>query len=292
MFSFHAEHYQIGLPEGQSGFCWRSAQLGAMPRPHRHTELELNLVLRGTAAYLLGDRRYDLRRHSLVWLFPEQAHILLEQSPDYQMWVCVFKPALVSQVCATETAHLLKSLNPPGFFCKTLGAETASRLNKLMAEVAASKLVDPARHEAGLGYALLSAWAAWQDAPEAAGDGGADIHPAVEAAVRLLRSSEETCPTDLDRLAQAVGLSAAHLSRLFHAQVGQSVTEFRSRQRLERFFRLYGMGRRLTLLDAALAAGFGSYPQFHRVFTRLMGTGPAEFRRSQGTPLETVNNAL
>ena len=67
-----------------------------------------------------------------------------------------------------------------------------------------------------------------------------------QAAVRLLRSSEETCPEDLDRLAQAVGLSAAHLSRLFHAQVGQSVTEFRSRQRLERFFRLYGAGRRLT----------------------------------------------
>ena len=28
------------------------------PRAHRHAELELNLVVRGSASYLLGERRY------------------------------------------------------------------------------------------------------------------------------------------------------------------------------------------------------------------------------------------
>jgi AraC-like DNA-binding protein len=32
---------------------------------------------------------------------------------------------------------------------------------------------------------------------------------------------------------------------------------------------------RATLTRAALDAGFGSYPQFYRVFRRLTGVGPA-----------------
>jgi AraC-like DNA-binding protein len=32
----------------------------------------------------------------------------------------------------------------------------------------------------------------------------------------------------------------------------------------------------LCSLDAALAAGFGSYSQFYRTFTRLVGVGPRE----------------
>jgi AraC-like DNA-binding protein len=33
------------------------------------------------------------------------------------------------------------------------------------------------------------------------------------------------------------------------------------------------------MLDAALEAGFGSYPQFHRVFKRMMGHSPMQFRQ-------------
>jgi AraC-like DNA-binding protein len=33
------------------------------------------------------------------------------------------------------------------------------------------------------------------------------------------------------------------------------------------------------MLDAALEAGFGSYPQFHRIFKRVMGRSPGKYRR-------------
>jgi AraC-like DNA-binding protein len=32
------------------------------------------------------------------------------------------------------------------------------------------------------------------------------------------------------------------------------------------------------MLAAALEAGFGSYPQFHRIFRRVMGCSPGEYR--------------
>ena len=44
---------------------------------HRRLELELNFVISGQAAYLLPNFRFDVRRHSLCWLFPAQDHVLL-----------------------------------------------------------------------------------------------------------------------------------------------------------------------------------------------------------------------
>jgi transcriptional regulator GlxA family with amidase domain len=105
------------------------------------------------------------------------------------------------------------------------------------------------------------------------------VHPAVEIAARLIQ--HETEPLRVDELAHRAGLSACHLSRLFHAQTGVTLIDFRNRQRLERFLHLYGQGRRMNMLEAATHAGFGSYAQFHRVFKRLMGYAPAEYRRNQ-----------
>jgi AraC-like DNA-binding protein len=77
-----------------------------------------------------------------------------------------------------------------------------------------------------------------------------------------------------------VGLSAPHLSRLFNTQMGLSITRFRNQQRLQRFVRLYGNGRRTTALAAAHEAGFGSYAQFYRVFRQETGRSPAVLRNA------------
>ena len=98
-----------------------------------------------------------------------------------------------------------------------------------------------------------------------------------ERAARLLR--DEADPLPLDQVAARVGLSASRLSRLFHQQTGVTLVDFRNRQRIQRFLRLYGRGRRVSISQAALDAGFGSYPQFHRVFKQQMGCSPADYRR-------------
>ena len=106
---------------------------------------------------------------------------------------------------------------------------------------------------------------------------GRNVHPAVEKAATLIRDEVE--PWTLDRLARQVDLSPSRLSYLFKSQTGASLVHFRQRQQIERFLRLYGEGKSRTLLSAALDAGFGSYPQFHRVFKNYMRVSPREYRR-------------
>jgi len=247
---------------------------------HRHKELELNLVLKGTAAYLLGDRRYELRRNTLVWLFPGQDHILLDKSENYEMCLGLFKPWLIESVCRTEIHKVLMQANPSGYFCRQLG-EDASRSLETLLEAVATAADDLDRLNAGLAWALLSAWRAFNSADDT--DTGVELHPAVDRAVRLMRSSD--VPESLEDLAAAAGLSLSRLSKVFKAQMGVGLVDFRNRGRMESFLNLYGQGRRLSITTAALEAGFGSYPQFHRVFRDHMGCSPAEYRRKLAAKL-------
>jgi len=82
-------------------------------------------------------------------------------------------------------------------------------------------------------------------------------------------------------LASGVGLSPSRLSRLFKQQTGLTLVHFRQRIALERFLQMYDPRHGKTLLATALAAGFGSYAQFHRVYKRVLRCSPREHARDQ-----------
>jgi AraC-like DNA-binding protein len=54
---------------------------------------------------------------------------------------------------------------------------------------------------------------------------------------------------------------------------------YRQRRCLEKFLDLFARTPERKLMSLALQAGFGSYPQFHRVFVKEMGMPPAQFVR-------------
>jgi methylphosphotriester-DNA--protein-cysteine methyltransferase len=58
--------------------------------------------------------------------------------------------------------------------------------------------------------------------------------------------------------------------------------DYRAQKRLQRFFELSeGATEHGHLQDIARQAGFGSYSQFHRVHTRLIGKAPRAHQRRQ-----------
>ena len=77
-------------------------------------------------------------------------------------------------------------------------------------------------------------------------------------------------------------MSASRLSRLFHQQVGTTLVAYRARRRVDRFLALRRRHPQRSLLALALAAGFGSYAQFHRAFRAATGVAPARWRDGQG----------
>ena len=237
---------------------------------HSHEELEYNLVSHGTCSYLVGERRYDLRRGSLIWLFPDQEHVLINPSPDCEMWIVVLRPEALRRAVRSGLDPRLLERNPPWMLAKALLPAAFAAHDRLLQHQFAHA-GELARANAGLPYAVLDAWAAFQGA-DAEEDANV-IDPAIDLAARLL--SRTDAPEDLVVLAKRVGLSPSRLSRLFNRQLGVSIADYRNRIRLERFLDQYVSTA--TLLDAALAAGFGSYPQFHRVFRQFLGVTPRAY---------------
>ena len=266
---------QLHLPSAWDGNLWYYRNLGRTHAMHHHVELEFNLVTQGSGLYLLANRKYRIRRGDLLWLFPAQEHVLIEQTLDFEMWIGVFKPAAVRHLVLDPAARVLAETNPAGDYCRRLPRQDLARLEDLFADILRAQ-DRPGLFNAGLRYGLLRTWDHFEHAADVPVD---DVHPAVEKAARLIRN--ETAVAGLTELARRSGLSPARLSRLFKQQTGIGLVDFRNRQRIERFLQLYGTGQRLTMLDAALEAGFGSYPQFHRIFKRVMGGSPGVYHRRQ-----------
>lgn len=100
----------------------------------------------------------------------------------------------------------------------------------------------------------------------------------VGAAIARLRVDPNE---DRHAMAKALGTTADRLGRVFKAEMGETLPEYRNRLRLERFFSVVDREGG-NLLGSALDAGFGSYAQFHRVFHQVFHCAPIEYLKRQG----------
>ncbi len=271
---------------------------------HHHIELEVNLVVQGTITYVVDGLRFSFSPRTLLWLFPEQDHQLVDRSANAKFYVAVFKPALINRSCRTpaynglkrktnEQGGVLSTLLKPDSFDlieKTMaslmeGALDADLLNREAGFGQTSNFSfqhsDPDALNAGLHYLLLLSWRS-----HLMGKATRDpvvLHPVVRRALKLL--SEETREFSLEDLGRSCGASKSYLSRKFHQQIGVSLTHYRNSLRLSRFFEQYQQPDQKTITEAVYGAGFGSYAQFYKVFSQVYGRGPRDCLRSSSQPM-------
>jgi AraC family transcriptional regulator len=82
----------------------------------------------------------------------------------------------------------------------------------------------------------------------------------------------------LKEMAQSVGLSTAHFSQMFRKSAGESPHQFVLRQRIERGKEMLRVAEG-RILDIAIACGFKTQQHFARVFRKLCGASPTEYRQ-------------
>jgi AraC-like DNA-binding protein len=235
---------------GRRAQAWRHQPAYRRPR-HFHPEPELNAVCKGNAVIGLGDRVVRLGPGGVVLFHPGQDHVLLEASPDLELWVMALRPDLADQA--------LHSLSRAASVGQSLSASAVTTLEDTLAGLAQ------------VGDATVVETRT------------VDIFSMVQTQlftnhVLSRRALEEvsTRPTTAGaELAQQFGVDQSVLSRNFHAAFGLTFVSYRARQRAMAFVRLVDQGQSLT--SAALDAGFGSYAQCHRVLTKVLGCSPNRY---------------
>src|SRR5262245_22088261 len=93
---------------------------------------------------------------------------------------------------------------------------------------------------------------------------------------------EQHLDADLPRasLARVAHFSPFHFHRLFRALVGENVSEYVRRLRLESAAVALKTSEK-SVLEIALAAGYGTHEAFTRAFRQMFGASPTQFRAGQ-----------
>lgn len=108
----------------------------------------------------------------------------------------------------------------------------------------------------------------------------ATMPPLVEQACKLVRA-EHARPLSLPDFAKRLGVSAGHLSRVFHHNTGLRFVEYVARVRAERAkAQIVDTDKPVT--DVAFACGFQSLSQFNRTMRAHFGCQPRELRQKPG----------
>lgn len=166
--------------------------------------------------------------------------------------------------------------NSPEIYLRTLVARDADRLLRFIKD-GARHTQDTDFHNTALLHTTNLAWLLWRQVMESTA-AQTTLHPAIERAAELLNESE----IDLQPLARKLRVSESYLSRLFHKQMGLTLVDFRNRVRVRRFLANCVPGTNANILEAALQSGFGSYPQFNKVFKSIMGQPPTKYFKAGG----------
>jgi AraC family transcriptional regulator len=84
----------------------------------------------------------------------------------------------------------------------------------------------------------------------------------------------------LAEMARTVGLGRSHFGKAFHASFGRTPYRYLHERRIEKAKELLLDDRR-TIVSVALDVGFSSHGHFTKVFRKVTGTTPSQFRRDR-----------
>jgi AraC-like DNA-binding protein len=113
-------------------------------------------------------------------------------------------------------------------------------------------------------------------------DAPTGVPPLVERAYRIVHA-DYARPIRLPLLAQRLGVSAAHLSRIFHHATGLRLVDYVARYRAERARAMLADVEAKSVAEVARSCGFASISQFNRVFKTTFGSSPRTLRRPRLT---------
>ena len=103
-------------------------------------------------------------------------------------------------------------------------------------------------------------------------------------------AQHKTEPLSLSAVAKAAGASVFHFCKVFHKATGLKFTDYVARVRLEEArTQLLNPNRRIS--EVAYDVGFQSLTQFNRMFKRVFGQSPSEFRQHLATGKRTSKAA-
>lgn len=249
---------------------------------HRHAFFELVYIVSGTATHYLMEETAQLQAGDYFIVDTGSIHCY-QDVRDFQIINCLFLPEYIDRAltdCPSLSSLLSNQVLRFGIPVNTQTADrifhdtngAVGRIIRTMEQEYAAK---------GTGYmellrcyltqVLVCAVRASEEAERIR-----TPHSITTALVDHLRC-HYTEPLSLTELSQKLNYTPQYVSSLFHKDTGMSLQEFLQRMRIEEACRLIEQGEQ-QMARIAQEVGYGDVKHFARVFRRIKGVSPREFR--------------
>jgi AraC-like DNA-binding protein len=258
--------------------AWQAAPL-VMPGPHVHTDIELNLLLTGSATYFLAGRFHEMRAGRLVVFWAGMPHRLtgVAQGTDYY---CMTLPL------AWFLGWGIEGTLPPRLLAGDLIQEQDEEQSRNDLALFGRWVADlKTRRPEPRRIALLEVEArlrrlalAITEAPiRERGAGGDAIRGQYMERMAATVGERYREHLTVAQIADAVGLNSNYAMTVFREGCGLSLWEYVTRLRVSHAQRLL-LTTDWTVERIGLDCGFGSPSRFFAAFRRLCGCTPRAYR--------------
>lgn len=256
---------------------WRGYP-GLMSLPHRHDDIELNLVEAGRMTYVFGSRQITLQAGQFVLFWAAAPHQLIAADEGTSLiWLTL--PLAWFLRWQLSEALTRRILNGEMLFVSDGSASSrdAVLLNHWLEDL---QIATPERRtivllelEARLRRLGLQT----SDKSSLAKQG--ETSKAEQMAAYI--AAHYTEPLMISQIAAAVHLHPNYAMKIFRQAFGRGLMEYVTQHRLLHAQRLL-VTTQADILDIALEAGFGSSSSFYAAFKRISGQSPGQYRAALG----------
>lgn len=257
----------------------------SMLQNHYHAGYELYYLFSGERNYFVKDSAYRVSAGDLVLIDSNAVHKSTDSGiPDHERVVLYFSPAYFDGY-PPEERELLRTP-----FTRRNALVSLNLQEKLRAEELLLSLLREL-HERPAGYRLHIRHMAGELLLLAArASGRSDTLPRPEPTPVRRKVAEIVRhinrhfaePLELDELARRFYISRSHLSRTFKEVTGFGFAEYVNLTRIREAQRLLRETRHSVTLVSELA-GFDNFSHFGKMFKRLSGVSPREYRNMERT---------
>lgn len=268
--------YQFYPEEGFSDYYCYGHITNVTNQPHVHSHIEFVFLLKGNLSLSLGELQTNLSAGQFVVILPYEVHqyhsldstecFILACPPEYipdlrqMLRDRVFSPP-IAPFGDDILALLEEQFRRTDQKMRTTPGQYSDLKKKALLYCAFSEL---------LGHCTLQE----RPAPEL------DLY----RATIFHLSRHFTQPLELSDVAQKLGVSPSHLSRLLNKKCGLGFSDLLNSLRVYEARRLL-LQTDLSISQVAFESGFGSIRNFNRIFQKHFHTLPKDFREGQDLPL-------
>ena len=275
----------IDLPEADFPFLLKAnAALSGSGTYHTHPDfLELQYIHEGQGHYFIDDRLEPVERGSLFLIHGDQTHAFVQ--PGRPAFVrrtsIIFGNGLLADLRDGRGPVVPETLLRGGrgvphrvLLPDSMLSDVEVRLRLLQREAEGTAPLRRSLLRLGLAELLLLYERCGRAPALRPRRGGALFERLLEVVEDSFRT-----PLTLEALAERVGRSPYHISRVFRRGTGVGFNRYLAIRRAVEARRLFDRGDERKLLAVAHAAGYGSLSSFKRNFRSVTGMSPAEYRR-------------